>query len=426
MITKHRKIFWKNTLAGIGAVLLLGGCTMTESQRAPSDLQNDSLPAVREKTDSAGTDRSEATPSSRAETPAPGKEGNKVAALDDVSVYAQKIADGLQRRFTIRINDGTNASYLWDYEPGGGGRSVIISSADLNKNGHEEVILFVPTGNGTELSLQQVHVLDRRTLDELPVQDPIQLLGDGAMQSSIQLISDQRIVNAELNGVHMTKRYKDGDSTAWNDRIGFGSHVSYALAGDTLTARLTGRASIGEFPLIVHISYDRDLSVSEVSLYPNAENRYTEEELLTHAGNLLNIKGMDKWKIETENGIYQISAPAPENGAGESATFGVNSVTGTLFDDISGAPVASLIHVSPNEAHGDLEVLQSSNGTKYSQGLNNRLRELAEDAGWKPVGSGWIEGFAGDGYVLCRVEWEGRETIVKADVFTGMWEEYVQ
>ncbi|NGZ74796.1 M56 family metallopeptidase [Saccharibacillus alkalitolerans] len=443
MIASYRKNTWKSIMAGTAAVLLLGGCALTgpasRAEEPPSaeTAENPAADAANNQakapgnTEPAGSENSAAgtIPSTKAKTPPAGEEGTKIAAFGGVSVYvSDRVEDPrkpLLRRFTIRSGDGKAASYLWNYDAGGGNRSVLISESDLNGDGQNEIVLIVPTGNGTELSLQEAHVLKASGLEEIPAEDPVAKL-NGMMRSSIVRKDGNAVLNAELNGVHVTKRYEDiGQAGFIFDKAEFGAIVGYTLAGNTLNATLAGRASAAEFPIQVVAKYDRDLSVSDVKLYPDTGLSYDQGMLPEAVGKKLglgNAAATRDWKVRAENELYWIDVPGGDDNPGQDSAYGVNAVTGTIFDGTSGSPLASLNRQLPNEA--DFEDLRSSDGSVYQAALDKRVRELADDAGWKlAAGDGWFEGFEGDGSVLCSVEWDGRKTTVKADLFTGFWSE---
>ncbi|WP_172251265.1 M56 family metallopeptidase [Saccharibacillus deserti] len=441
MIAKYRKPTRQSLVGGTLAVLLLGGCAMTgpATQNKASDPEPASTAASTEMPASqsineASNGASAEPPSNkrlsqRVEVPAVGEEGYKLSAYDDLSVHVSKGTDPdhpIRSRFTIRKEKGTAVSYVWNYEPEGGTKSVLISRTDLNGDGKEEILLIVPTGSGTELSLQEAHVLDGETLDEIPVEDPVAHLQQ-AMKSSIVQQNGAAILNAELNGTHVTKRYKDiGSGKHIFDQVGFGAIDYYALAGDALTARLEGRAGVVEFPLTVIVTYDKDLSIAETKVIANGGLGYTDTELPAAIAQRIGIEdpqAAEGWNVSGDNGVYRIGVPASSESSGQGSSYGVNASTGTVFDGTSGSPILTLARISGEESGIDTEGLMSSDGTVYLAALDKRLRFLAENAGWTPIGDDWIDGFDGDGNVLCRVEWNGRQILVKVDVFTGLWSE---
>ncbi|WP_172193603.1 M56 family metallopeptidase [Saccharibacillus qingshengii] len=438
MIAKYRKNTWKSMIAGALAILLLGGCALagTPSKVAgsdPDDLQAANR-SVDETTAEASGGGSAESPSSkrvneRVEVPAEGGEGYKLSAYDDLSVYMSAHNDPdhpLLSRFTIRQEEGRAAAYLWNYASNGGTHSVLISRTDMNGDKKEDIVLLVPTGSGTELSLQEAHVLDGETLNEIPIEDPVAYLQQ-TMKSSIVQQDGEAILNAELNGAYVTKRYEAPVQSGWLfDQVGFGAIVYYTLAGNTLTARLEGRASVTEFPLTVTATYDQDLSIADTQMSVNGGLAYTDSELpaaiLDRMG-IVDPKASEGWRIRWDNHVYRIEVPGSTGSSGQGASYGANTRTGTVFDGTSGAPIMTLARISGEESKIDTEGLLSSNGTVYLAALDKRLRFLAKNAGWTPIGDDWLNGFDGNGNVLCRVEWKGDRILVKVDVFTGLWSE---
>ncbi|GEM_PF-1458901 len=444
-IVGYRRGSLKSALAGALAALLLAGCALTapaapaktdrtaakaQTEQPPAQVANEpSAEAFSEAAgDSEDTTAAGRSKSVKVDPPAAGAEGVNVAAFEGGSVYAGSYKDADHPRlsqFTIRKQDGTAVSYLWNYEAGGGKRSVLTSLSDVTGDGRAEIVLLVPTGSGTELSLQEAHVLDFDTLEEIPVEDPVARV-EQTMQSSIVKRDKDAVMNAELKGTHLTKRYPDiGNAGFIFDRAGFGSVVYYALSEGKLTAALEARASVAEFPFRVRVTYDRNLSISGMEMYPSQDTSYTEEEIPAAVGQRLGFDvsgGTSGWMIKEENGVYYLNVPNSDTSGkqGEGSAYGVNRVTGTIFDLTSGSPIASLNRELSKET--GFKDFRSSNGSVYQAALSKRIHALAEDAGWTlAAGDGWFEGFEGDGNVLCRVTLDGREAVVKADVFTGLW-----
>lgn len=442
-IVGYRRGGIKSVGIGISVLLLLTGCALTgpasSAKTAPPAAVQSQQPAKNEPSseavpESAGSSQpgvsANKKTSLKAETPAAGDEGVNVSVFEGGSVYAGDYNNsdhpGLSR-FTIRKEDGSAASYLWSYEPGGGALPVLVSLADVTGDDRQEIVAFVPTGNGTELSLQEAHVLDFDTLEEIPVEDPSKRL-EQSVNSSIARQGEDVVMNAALNGTHIAKRYPDADQAGFIfDRVGFGSIVSYALSDNRMTAMLQARASTTEFPFGVVVTYDRNLNVSDMLLYPNTDMSYAEEEIPAAVAERLGYAASDAaedWTVREKNGVYRVDTPDPDSSGeqGQGAAYGVNRTTGTIFDFTSGSPITSLKRETAEDP--DLENLRSADGSVYQAALAARVRALAQDAGWKlPAGEEGFEGFAGDGTVLCRVILDGREMTVQADLFTGIWSE---
>ncbi|OWA37640.1 hypothetical protein B9G55_06205 [Saccharibacillus sp. O16] len=442
-IVGYRRRSIKSALAGATAAVLLAGCALTgpasqpkdgsdsavaQTAQSPQSPQAQSEPATEPSSESGGRPAAGKAASVKVDPPAAGKEGYHISGFEGGILYVDKYNDPAHpgfSQFTIRKKEGKAVSYLWHYEPSGGKKSVFTSLSDVTGDKREEIVIQVPTGSGTELSLQEIHVLDFDTLEEIPIEDPIARL-EQTVKSSIVKRDGNAIMNAELNGMHLTKRYLNADNAGFIfDRAAFGAIVYYTLNEGKLTAELVARASVTEFPFHVVVTYDRNLSVSGMTMYPSQELSYTEGETLIAVGERLGLdvsSGTDDWTIEEEDNIYRVDIPNPNSSGkqGKGAVYGVNRVTGTIFDLTSGSPISSLDRELSKETN--FKDFRSSNGSVYQAALSERIHALGADAGWTlSAGDSGFEGFERDGDVLWTATVDGRETTLKIDVFTGLW-----
>ncbi|MFB9273777.1 hypothetical protein [Cohnella cellulosilytica] len=174
--------------------------------------------------------------------------------------------DGSYQGLTVRTPNGS-ASFPWtsvsSYEP-------VVRLADANRDGRDEIVVILTTGTGTELHMEELHVLDASTLAELPAEDAAEAV-QSKVVSSIEKRNGSVRVTAEANGEKIEKTYDEADATFWNDEIGYGAIVYYRVLDDgTLGATLFGRVSITEFPVKVEVRYGADLKVEVVGLSENA------------------------------------------------------------------------------------------------------------------------------------------------------------
>ncbi|GAE07416.1 hypothetical protein JCM10914_3644 [Paenibacillus sp. JCM 10914] len=292
-------------------------------------------------------------------------------------------------------------------------RPPIIDEVDVNADGIKEIVIRLNAGRGTELSINDIHVLHPDTLDELHVEDPVTALNE-QLKSSIEQRNGKTYIDMELNGRHISRVY-DYEGSSWSENIGFGSIVSYEVVDGYLQARLDGRASITEFPVHVVADYGSDLSIQDVKLYYSSflQPSFTEED----------VKYMvEQWlpggeiTFDPKSDQYTVVYPV-ETGKGEPMMLKINPQTGTVYDATSGSP---RMNFANREA---LDLPPFSNGTLYYEELHRLLEPILDAASLKLVSpESWFSGFLGDGYLMIEVVQAEREVTIKIDAFTGQWE----
>lgn len=403
MITSHKKITAKNTLMGLVVIMVLGGCTLTgaklNSVLAPEKSAPAASPAVSQDKDTATL----------------GVKGTLLVEKNGIYVTSKSTVEGgLLYEFTVDVRGEANRTFLWDTIEDET-RPPLIDEADVNQDGINEIIIRITTGTGTGISMSDIHVLQPVTLEELEIEDPAEALNQ-RLKSSITHRDNHTYVSAELDGKHLSKVY-DYTEGAWGDKVGFGSNVSYELTGGHIVARLAGAASMTEFPLEVVAHYGKDLTLESAQMCYGSfiSPSLSEEDIKSMMEKwLLPASG---WTFGIDGDQYYVDFTNVLDGEGEGASYKINPLTGTVHDTTSGNPLKSLVN------REGIDLGEISNGTKYQEELYKLLQPILDTEGFEPVRKDWISGFLGDGYLFGEVRKDGRKYTIKADVFTGQWEE---
>ncbi|MEK5236951.1 M56 family metallopeptidase [Paenibacillus sp. FSL L8-0470] len=402
MITRHKKITAKNTLLGLAVIMLLSGCSLTGAKLNSAPVPEKSTPAA---SPAASQDK---------DTTASGVKGTLLGEKNGITVTAKPTGENtLLHEVTVNVRGEVSRTFLWDAGKDET-RPPIIDEADLNGDGTKEIFIRITTGTGTGLYMNDIHVLQPVTLEELVVEDPVEALNQ-RLKSSITHRDNHTYVSAELDGKHMSKVY-DYTEAAWGEKVGFGAIVSYELTGGRIVARLSGAASMTEFPLDVVVVYGKDLTLDSVQMYYGSfvAPPLSEQEIKSMMEQRLPATG---WTFGKDGDQYTVDFTDPPNGEGQGNTYKINPFTGTVYDAISGNPLRSLVN---REA---IDLWEISDGSKYQKELYKLLQPILDTEGFEPVSKDWISGFTGDGYLFGEVRKEGREFTIKADVFTSQWEE---
>lgn len=425
MITRHKNITAKNTLLGLAVIMVLSGCTLTGAKLNSAPVPEKSAPVA---SPTAAPTALPATPptASLAVSPiaspvtspdkapsVPGNNGILLAENNGITVTAKPIAGKpLLNEITVAVRSGASRMFLWDVVKDTS-RPPRIDEEDVNGDGTKEIIIRIGTGTGTGLSMNDIHVLEAVTMEELPVEDPVDALNQ-RLNSSITQRNNLTYLSADLDGKHMSGIYDIVN--AW-ERIGFGAIVYYELQDGHIVARMAGSASMSEFPLQVIAVYGKDLTIDSVQMYYNAftslplnetDAKYLMENWLTPASG---------WTFGKDGGQYTMNFTGVSDDGGNGRSYTINPLTGTVYDTTSGSPLKSFVN---REA---IELGSITNGSKYLEELYKLLQPILDVEGFEPARKEWISGFFGDGYVFGEVKKEGREFTIKAEVFTGQWEE---
>lgn len=402
MITRHKRITVKNALLGIAVIMALSSCTLTGAKPNSASLPEKTAPVASQ------------TDSPVKETASSSDKGILLVEKNGITVVANPTAENtLLHEVTINVRGEVNHTYLWDAVVDES-RPPLIDEADVNGDGTKEIIIRIGTGTGTGLSMTDIHVLEPVTLEELIVEDPAEALNE-RLKSSITHRDNHTYVSTDLDGKHLSRVY-DYTEGAWGDKIGFGAIVSYELSGDQIVARLAGAASMTEFPIEVVVVYGKNLTLDSANMYYNAfiSPPLSELDVKTMMEQRLPTTG---WSFGKDGDQYIVDFEDPPSGEGQGNTYKINSLTGTVYDSTSGNPLSSLVN------RDAIDLWEVSNGSLYQKELYKLLQPILDTEDFEPARKEWISGFIGDGYLFGEVRKEGREFTIKADVFTGQWEE---
>jgi len=129
---------------------------------------------------------------------------------------------------------------------------------DISGDGQAEAVVTINTGRGTGLYLEELHVIDRRTFKEIPVQDPLEII-EKSVESRIDPDGKQSAVTVIIDG-ERTEQYKERSDFSDNEQhiyssLWFGAIIRYTVKDSRLTATLAGASGISTFEGDVEITY---------------------------------------------------------------------------------------------------------------------------------------------------------------------------
>lgn len=400
MTPRHKRTAALNTFMGLVVMMMLSGC-------APSGNKPNAVMV----SEPIASDVSSEVIEDTANSESMGK-GTLLAESNGITVTIKPTGENkLLHEVTVAVRGGASRMFKWDVGEDTS-RPPLINEEDVNGDGIDEIILRLTLGTGTGISVSDIHVLQPGTLEELAVEEPVEAL-NRSLKSSVTQRNNHTYVSAELEGKHLSAVY-DYTEGSWAERIGFGANVSYEVKDGQIVARLAGAASMTEFPLEVIAVYGKSLTIESVKLYygylplSEQETKSAMEAWLGPASG---------WTFGTDGDQITADFTGPFTGGGQGISYKINPNTGTVYDATSGSPLKSLVN---REA---IDLSEISEGSKYKEELFKLLQPILDTEGFEPAGKDWISGFIGDGTLSCEVRKGNRAFTIKADVFTGQWEE---
>ena len=143
-----------------------------------------------------------------------------------------------------------------------------------------------------------------------------------------------------------------------------------------------------------------------------------EAEIIDLMNEKMDIEDIQDWNMVKNGEIFTFSY-VPKDTLAEGISYSVNSKTGTVYENISGAPQTNLA------VKDCLNFKDITNGNIYYSEIYKLANPLIESNNLLPIPSNdnWIEGGYSDGYLYGEVKNGDREFSVKFDVFTKEWEE---
>lgn len=143
-----------------------------------------------------------------------------------------------------------------------------------------------------------------------------------------------------------------------------------------------------------------------------------EAEIINLMNEKMDIEDIQDWNMVKNGEIFTFSY-VPKDTSVEGISYSVNSKTGTVYEDISGAPQTNLA------VKNSLNFTDITNGSIYHSEIYKLANSFIESNNLLPIPSkdNWIEGGYGDGYLYGEVKNGDREFSIKFDVFTKEWEE---
>lgn len=129
---------------------------------------------------------------------------------------------------------------------------------DINDDGRPEAVVTLNTGRGTGLYLEELHVIENRSLKEIPVEDPLESL-EKRVRSSIDKSGEKVVITIVADG-KKTVQHRDKSlygPKGYNayEELAFGAVIRYGVRDNRLMSTVAAASSITNFEGDIEIIY---------------------------------------------------------------------------------------------------------------------------------------------------------------------------
>ena len=263
MFTLFKMSSKKGFIVSVASIFLMSGCAL------PKEKTSNNL----EVEEGTFEDKVLSIETEKSEIPLPG--------VDGITLFGKMNADGdMFNEITVQTKESSK-SFTWEnvtnpsYYP-------IVRMGDVDDDGKEEIIIILTLGYGTELNIQEIHILKMDDLSEKEIENPLKAIKEN-VKSVISKNDGKVHVSIESFETKMEKTYNELDASIWNEEVGFGSIVTYELLGNRIMATVPGSVSTIEFPLTALVEYGPDLKMKNIEL---VDVGYEEDTRMAYLANV--------------------------------------------------------------------------------------------------------------------------------------------
>ncbi len=129
-----------------------------------------------------------------------------------------------------------------------------LSLSDLDRDGHEELILILTTGYGTGVYASEAHIL-REDLTEIHLPDPM-ADAEQVITHSVSQQEDTRTFTLTVNEEAYTYTYLESDTRMWYDQVVLKNHRRHRIDNGYVIASMAAELGHGVSPGRVEVAYE--------------------------------------------------------------------------------------------------------------------------------------------------------------------------
>lgn len=187
-----------------------------------------------------------------------------LAAIPNEFIYLYALdsdeGKGVYQEILLDVK-GKQKIFNWIVDSGLSFRPQLILS-DINNDNKKELIVITTKWTGTGINVQEVHIFNIDTLEEIKVQDPLDIISKN-VKTKVNKTKDTIDIKININGKeiniggeHINKIYNESlFKKRWRDNLFFGNMINYEFTNGKLKASIGGQVSFIAYVGEVKVEY---------------------------------------------------------------------------------------------------------------------------------------------------------------------------
>lgn len=184
------------------------------------------------------------------------KDYKLVASLpsENISLFAQSNkSKDMYNKFILVANKKTTVQN-WENVANSTFPPKLLLS-DINKDGNRELIVILTTGTGSDLHIENIHILELPNLKEISILNPINIINENVNTKIIS--KDDKVLIAISVNNSITEIVKDKSFTPlWFNNVAFGSEIHWRINNDIIYADVDAQVSPSGYVGTIEIEYE--------------------------------------------------------------------------------------------------------------------------------------------------------------------------
>lgn len=184
-----------------------------------------------------------------------GKQYKLVASLPDkdIKLFARTSCGypGLYDEFVLSVNEKTKRFTNWKSATSFFRPKLILS--DINNDKVEELIIILTTGTGSDVHMEEIHILDM-DFNEYLIANPLIII-KGNVNTKMTQKENDVLIQVKLNDEEYNIKKDKSDAGVWFKDVAFGGIIHWKVINDKLYAHIDAQVSPSGFVGTVIIEY---------------------------------------------------------------------------------------------------------------------------------------------------------------------------
>jgi hypothetical protein len=177
---------------------------------------------------------------------------------EEVKIYALKETEGVIERVNLDIN-GQQKEFDWKITDTGNDLKIFYT--DLTGDGKPEAVIVINTGRGTNLNINDIHVINAGDLSEIKVSNAVDV-AKAEVDSKVVQQDNALDITVNIRGKEYKTTYPAEDEN-YSDKLIFGAINTYSIENHKIVASVAGNIKTIQFVGSVLITYSYDSTSNE-------------------------------------------------------------------------------------------------------------------------------------------------------------------